>query len=61
MISILILTKKKKSLNYASPHLEIISVIGVGHEIPLVGTLQLETVCDTAIRLAVFAVATEVG
>lgn len=41
-------------------HLEVVGVVGVWHEVLLVGALQLEVVCDATVRFAVFAVAAEV-
>lgn len=48
----------------ASPppiYLEVIRVVGVRHQIAVVGALQLEAVCDAPVRVAVLAVAAEVG
>lgn len=42
-------------------HLEVICVVCVRHQIAVVGALQLEAVCDASIRIAVLAVAVEVG
>lgn len=41
-------------------HLEVICVVGVRHQIAVVGALQLEAVCDASIRVAILAVAVEV-
>lgn len=47
----------KKSVVY----LEVIGVVGVRHHVAVVGTLQLEAVCDASVRGAILAVAAEVG
>lgn len=41
--------------------LEVICVVGVRHQIAVVGALKLEAVCDASIRVSVLAVAVEVG
>lgn len=42
-------------------YLEVVRVVGVRHQIAVVGALQLEAVCDAPVRVAVLAVAAEVG
>ena len=42
-------------------YLEVVRVVGVRHQIAVVGALQLETVGDASVRVAVLAVAVEVG
>lgn len=42
-------------------YLEVICVVGVRHQIAVVGALELEAVCDASIRVSVLAVAVEVG
>lgn len=42
-------------------HLEVEGVVGVRHQAVLVGALQLEAMCDHAVRSAVLAVAVEFG
>lgn len=42
-------------------YLEVIGVVGVRHHVAVVGTLQLEAVCDASVRVAILAVAAEVG
>lgn len=42
-------------------YLEVICVVGVRHQIAVVGALKLEAVCDASIRVSVLAVAVEVG
>lgn len=42
-------------------YLEVVGVVGVRHQVAVVGALQLEAVRDASVRAAVLAVAAEVG
>lgn len=42
-------------------YLEVVGVVGVRHQVAVVGALQLEAVRDASVRVAVLAVAAEVG
>lgn len=49
--------KARPSVSY----LEVVRVVGVRHQVAVVGALQLEAVRDASVRVAVLAVAAEVG
>ena len=57
----MVISSSQKGWEKGVPHLEVQGVVGVRHQLILIRALQLEAMCDPAVRGPVLAIAVKVG